>query len=147
MRLPDVKQGDDSLLRPVVDILAAAYAEERRTLIRRTKLGQERALKHGRWVGQPPLGFTTGVDGYLIPNCEFCGEDYKEDRDGFLAVARAVEEIDGGKSYRSTADGLQCTRQALSSVDQDGEKRRWYLEREDDDDRVQRTINELDELD
>lgn len=136
----------DGTNRFVADILAAVYAEERRTLIRRTKLGQERALKHGRWVGQPPLGFTTDADGYLIPNCEFYGEDYNDGRDGFFAVARAVEEIDGGESYRSAADGLQCTRQALSSVDQDDEKRRWYLERNADDDRVQRALDELAEI-
>ena len=119
----------DGTNRFVADILAAVYAEERRTLIRRTKLGQERALKHGRWVGQPPLGFTTDSDGYLIPNCEFYGEDYNEDRDGFFAVAHAVEEIDRGESYRSAADGLQCTLQALLLVGQDSEKRRWYFAR------------------
>jgi hypothetical protein len=41
---------------------------------------------------------------------------------------------------------MECTGQALSSVDQDGEKRRWYLEREGDDDRVQRALDELDEM-
>jgi hypothetical protein len=65
--LPDIEQGDDSLLRPVLDILADVYTEERRTLIRRTKLEQGRAMKHGHWVGQPSLGFTIGADGYLIP--------------------------------------------------------------------------------
>ena len=63
-------------------------------------------MKHGRWVGQPSLGFTTGVDGYLISNREFYGEDYNKDQDGFSTVARAVEEIDGGENYRSTADRL-----------------------------------------
>jgi len=54
-------------------------------------------LKHGRRIGQPPLGFMTDADGYLIPNCEFYGEDYNGDRDGFFAVPRAVEEIDEGE--------------------------------------------------
>ena len=40
----------DRTNRFVADILAAVYAEERRTLIQRTKLGQERALEHGRWI-------------------------------------------------------------------------------------------------
>ena len=61
-----------------------------------------------------------------------------------FAIARAVEEIDDGESYRSAADGLQCTRQALSSVNQDDEKRRWYLKRAADDERVQRALDELD---
>ena len=51
--------------------------------------------------------------------------------------------IDDGESYRSIAMEMICTRQALSSVDQDGEKRRWYLEREAADDRVQRALDEL----
>lgn len=64
--------------------------------------------------------------------------------DGYsFAVAHAVKEINGGESYQGAADGLQCTRQALSSVDQDGEKRRWYLDLEADDDRVQRALDEL----
>jgi len=47
---------------------------------------------------------------------------------------------------REPPEEMECTGQALSSVDQDGEKRRWYLEREGDDDRVQRALDELDEM-
>ena len=44
--------------------------------------------------------------------------------DGPPAVAHIIKEINGRESYRSVADGLQCTRQAPSSVEQDSEKRR-----------------------
>lgn len=136
----------DGSNRFVADILAAVYAEERRTLIRRSKYGQQRALKQDKWVGQPPLGFTTDSDGYLIPNIEMYGEDYNEDRDGFFAVEEAIRQIhEDDASYNSTAKDLICTRQALSKVYQNEAKRQWYLDRDAADERVQAALDELDE--
>lgn len=136
----------DGQNRLVADIYASIYADERRTLVRRTKLGQKRAYKAGKWVGNPPLGFTTDGDGYLIPNVEFYGDEYNEEKDGFFKVQAAIEDIDNGESYRSAAMNMECTRQVLSNIDQDGEKRRWYLEQEADDERVQTALEELDEI-
>lgn len=135
----------DGSNRLVADVMAAVYADERRTLIRRTRLGQERALNTGRWVGRPPLGFTTDADGYLIANIDLY-EEFNADRDGFYTIVQALEQIDDGKSYRSVASDLICTRQALSKLYQDEHKRQWYLERETDDDRVQSALDELAEM-
>lgn len=134
----------DGTNRFVADILAAVYAEERRTLIRRTKLGQQRALENEKWVGKPPLGFTTDDDGYLIPNID-AYEAFNPDRDGFFLVERAIKELDTDRSasYRSLASEMQCSRQALSKLYQDERRRRWFLEREADDDRVRAALDEL----
>ena len=135
----------DGSNRFVADILAAVYAEERRTLIQRSKWGQQRALKQNKWVGKPPLGFTTDDDGYLIPNIEFYGEDYNPDRDGFFAVEEAMRMIhEEDASFRSIARDMICSRRALSNVYNDEERRRWFFEREADDERVQAALDELD---
>lgn len=86
----------DGTNRFVADILAAVYAEERRTLIRRTKYGQQRALESDKWVGKPPLGFTTDDDGYLISNIEFY-EAFNPDRDGFYTVERVMQKLDSDR--------------------------------------------------
>lgn len=135
----------DGSNRFVADILAATYAEERRTLIRRTKYGQQRAMNAGKWVGKPPLGFTTDEDGYLITNVEFY-ERFNDDRPGFWAVEAALERIDDGNSYRSTASRLGCSRAALRSLYEDEERRRWFEDREADDERVQTALEELDAI-
>jgi len=133
----------DGTNRFVADILAAVYAEERRSLIRRTKPGQERDLENGQRVGQPPLGSTTDADGYLVPNCEFYGNDYNPDQDGFFGVAQTLGQIDTGESYLGAASELECTRQALASIDLDDEYRGWYLQRDACEGRIQRAPDEL----
>lgn len=135
----------DGTNRFVADILAAVYAEERRTLIRRTKYGQQRALDNDKWVGKPPLGFTTDDDGYLVANVELY-DGHNPDRDGFYAVAGAMEALEGGGSYRGVAADLQCSRRALADTHKDESRRRRYLEREAKDHRVQNALNELTEL-
>jgi DNA invertase Pin-like site-specific DNA recombinase len=136
----------DGTNRFVADILAAVYAEERRTLIRRTKYGQQRALENDKWVGKPPLGFTTDSDGYLIANIDLY-EEYNDDREGFYAVAEAMRRLeDDDASYRGLARDMECSRRALSNVFNDTEKRAWYLDRETEDERVQRALDELDDM-
>lgn len=131
--------------RLVAGIFASIYEDERRTLIRRTKQGQKRAMKAGKWIGKPPLGFTTDDDGYLIANVEFY-EGYNDERPGFWAVEAALERLDDGASYRSTASRLGCSRAALRSVFEDDERRRWFEDREADDERVQAALDELDSI-
>lgn len=121
----------DGTNRFVADILAAVYAEERRTLIRRTKWGQKRARNQDKWVCQPPLGFTTDDDGYLIVNL---GEN--PDRDGFFAIQDALEALDAGESQRSVAKTLEASRPGIVRVWRDDEKRRWFSELEAEDGRV-----------
>lgn len=137
----------DGTNRFVADVLAAVYAEERRTLIRRTKYGQQRALESDKWVGKPPLGFTTDDEGHLIANIEFYGE-YNEDRDGFYTVERAMEKLDSDPdaSYRGLADRMECSRTALSNVYQDEQRRRRYLSRTAEDERVAVALDELAEI-
>lgn len=135
----------DGTNRFVADILAAVYAEERRTLIRRTKYGQQRALDNGEWVGQPPLGFTTDSDGYLIANVDFY-EDYNEDRPGFYEVEGALRDIEDDASYRSVSKNARFSRQAISSLDQDQDQKQRFLAREASDKRIQKALDELSRL-
>jgi len=132
----------DGTNRFVADILAAVYAEERRTLIRRTKYGQQRALDNDHWIGQPPIGFTTDSDGYIIANVDFY-EGHNAERPGFYEVRRALERIEEGESYNSVADDGNFTRPAISKLDRNEDRKRWFTEREAEDERVQAALDEL----
>lgn len=132
----------DGTNRFVADILAAVYAEERRTLIRRTKYGQQRALDNGEWVGQPPIGFTTDSDGYLIPNLDFY-DGYNPERADFYEVEGALRKIENGSSYRSVAEDSSFSRPAISALDKDDSRRVWFTAREASDERIQAALDEL----
>ena len=111
--------------------------EERRNLIRRTESGIRQARKQGKWVGKPPVGFTT-EGGYLKP---IITPDYSEGETGYFDMIEAVEKIDSGKSYNKTAkETPNVTRQTLSSVYQDKGRRSWYLEQSADDERVEEAM-------
>lgn len=113
--------------RMVADVIAAVAAEERRSLIRRTRAGLERAKDEGKWVGQVPAGFVR-VDGYLRPNFS---PDYEDGETGFHDIADALEDIEAGESYRSVAKATpNVTRQTLMRIDDDEERRSWYLDEE-----------------
>lgn len=136
----------DGTNRFVADILAAVYAEERRTLIRRTKYGQQRALDNGEWVGQPPIGFTTDEDGFLIPNVDFY-DGYNPDRPGFFEVEEALRKIEEeDASYRGVAKNASFTRPAISKLDKDDDRRQWFTARKASDERVQSALTELSRL-
>ncbi len=110
--------------RLIADIIAAVAAEERRSLIRRTKAGIRRAKSEGKHVGQVPVGFVT-VDGYLRPNLS---PDYEAGETGYHDIADALDEIDDGMSYRkAAAETPNVTRQTLSNIDQDDDRRQRYL--------------------
>ncbi|ELZ91154.1 recombinase family protein [Haloferax sulfurifontis] len=127
--------------RLVADIIASVAAEERRQLIRRTRSGQRRAREQGKWLGQVPAGFAR-VDGYLKPNLD---PDYSSGETGFLDVVEALESVEAGDSYNKTAGRTpNITRQTLSTIHQDDERRAWYLDLEADDDRVLDAVSELD---
>lgn len=126
--------------RLVADIIAAVAAEERRSLIRRTKAGIRRAREQGKWVGQVPVGFVT-VDGYLKPNLD---PDYDDGEAGYFDVASALERLDDGDSYRSVAaDTPNVTRQTLMNIDKDEDRRRWYLETEANDEQIAEALEEI----
>ena len=130
----------DGTGRLVADIIASVAAEERRNLIRRTRSGQKQARKAGKWVGNPPIGFTV-VDGYLKPNLD---PDYDNGETSYFDMVEALESIQNGESYNKTAqDTPNVTRQTLSKVDQDEDRRGWYLDGEAEDERVQEAIDDF----
>lgn len=126
--------------RMVADIIAAVAAEERRTLIRRTKSGIRQAKKEGKWVGQVPAGFVR-VEGHLRPNLN---PNYESDETGYHDIAEAIEAIENGESYRSAAAGTpNTTRQTLMNIHKDEERRAWYLDAEASDERVESAVSDL----
>ncbi|HET7323454.1 MAG TPA: recombinase family protein [Halococcus sp.] len=70
----------------------------------RTKEGIAAAKAAGKHVGRPPFGFDADGAGGLIPN---------EDFETALAV---IEEIEGGKSKRSTARRAGVTRSTIGNI-------------------------------
>lgn len=129
--------------RLVADIIASVAAEERRQLIRRTQAGMRRAREQeGKWVGQVPVGFITD-DGYLKPNLD---PDYDDSETGFFDIVDALEAIENGESYNKAAKRTpNVTRQTLSNIHQNEDRRQWYVEAEADDDRVQEALEEVSE--
>ena len=130
----------DGTGRMVADIIASVAAEERRTLIRRTRSGQRRARdQEGKWLGQVPVGFVRS-DGYLKVNIN---PDYSDGETGYLDVVEALELIDDGLSYNKAAKRTpNVTRQTLSKIHQDDDRRAWYLGGDIEDDRVREAVDE-----
>jgi hypothetical protein len=88
-------------------------------------------------MGQVPAGFTR-VDGYLRVNLE---PDYEEGETGYYDIVSALEDIEDGASYRSVAERTpNVTRQTLSTIYQDDERKQWYLGERADDDRVEAAV-------
>lgn len=54
--------------------------------------------------------------------------DHDAGETGYLELRNALEAIEDGESYRSAAEGLPLSRQSLSNIYRDDERRRWYLE-------------------
>jgi len=130
----------DGTGRLVADIIASVAAEERRTLIRRTRSGQRRARSEGKWLGQVPAGFER-LDGYLKPNLN---PDYDEGETGFFDIQDALDAIEDGESYSSAAERTpNVTRQTLSTIHQDEERLEWYADEGAEDDRVSTALAEL----
>jgi len=123
--------------RMVADVIAAVAAQERRSLIRRTKAGLRRAKDEGKWVGQVPAGFER-VDGYLRPNLS---PDYDAGETGFHDIADALEQLNAGTSYRSAAkETPNITRQTIMRIDKDDDRRRWYTDGEAGDERIKQAL-------
>lgn len=130
----------DGTGRMVAGIIAEVAAEERRNLIRRTRSGLRRARKQGKWMGEVPSGFVRD-DGYLKPNLN---PDYEAGETGFMDIVEALEAIEGGESYNATAKRTpNITRQTLSNIHQDEERRAWYLDGEAEDERVDEALAEV----
>lgn len=81
-----------------------------------------------------PAGFTR-EERYLRLNLD---PDYSAQEVGYFDDVGAIEAIDDGTSYRKAAKWTpNITRQTLSNIHQDDERRRWYVDEGDiEDDRV-----------
>ena len=123
----------------IADISAAVAEEERRKLIKRVESGIRRAKREGKWLGEVPVGFERNEEGYLRPNLD----PSNETEDGFLEIRSALERIENGESYRKVAQGLNTTRQTLSRIDQDVDRKDWYLEADAQDERVEEALQEV----
>ncbi|AOW80118.1 site-specific recombinase, DNA invertase Pin [Halodesulfurarchaeum formicicum] len=130
----------DGTGRFVADIVGMVYQQERRQLIRRVESGVRRAKSQGKWLGQVPAGFKRNDDGYLRPII-----NPKEDEDSYIEMADALERVEEGNSYRSVARSLSISRQGLSNIHQDDERRQWYLRGEADDKRVEDALKAFSE--
>ena len=122
----------------IADISAAVAEEERRKLISRVNSGIKRARKEGKWLGEVPVGFERNAEGYLRPLLT-----PGEDEDGYLEIRNALEAIEDGESYRQASKGVNTTRQTLSRIHQDEERRAWYVDATADDDRVDEALGEV----
>lgn len=122
----------------IADISAAVAEEERRKLIKRVNSGVKRARREGKWLGEVPIGFERNSEGYLRPVI-----DAEEGEDSYLEVRSALQDIEDGESYRQAAKGLNTTRQTLSRIDQDDERRQWYLDATADDERVDEALQDV----
>lgn len=120
----------------IADISAAVAEEERRKLIKRVNSGVKRARKEGKWLGEVPVGFERNEQGYLRPTLT-----PDKDEPGYLEIRAALEAIDDGESYRQAAKGLNTTRQTLSRIHQDEDRRQWYLDATAEDKRVEEALN------
>lgn len=86
-----------------------------------------------------PVGFERTGDGYLRPNLK-----PGDGEDGYLEIRAALQDIESGESYNSVAKSLNTTRQTLSTIHQDDERRAWYLDAEaSDDDRVEEALQDV----
>ena len=89
-------------------------------------------------AGASAAGFTRDGEGYLQPLLD---ADHDEGDVGYLELRKALRHIDGGESYRSVAASLPISRQGLSNIHQDADRRAWYLDAEADDDRVDAALD------
>lgn len=123
----------------IADISAAVAEEERRKLISRVESGVRRAKAEGKWLGEVPVGFERTEVGYLRPLI-----DAEEDEDSYLDIRAALEDIDDGMSYNASAKTVNTTRQTLSTIHQDDDRRSWYLNAEaPNDDRVEEALQNV----
>lgn len=116
---------DDQMSQFLAKMLAILYEREREDVIRRVRSGMQQARTDGKWLGAVPAGFERDEEGYIRP-----------DLDEFFSMADALARLEAGESYRSVAEDAPVSRPTLMDIHKDDERRRWYLDREADDDRV-----------
>lgn len=75
--------------------------------------------------------------------CRNFDADRDEGEVSYIEVQEALERVENGESYNSVAKSLPITRQGLSKIHQDEDRRSWYLDGDADDERVQEAIDDL----
>lgn len=128
----DAIDPDDRMSAFFAKQLSLWYEEERKQTIARIQRGQRHAQREGKWIGQPPKGFTTDEEGYLIVDLE-----------EYLALVDALERIDDGDSYRSVARETRFNRVTLMDISKNDQRRRWYLDATANDERVSDALSTL----
>ena len=91
--------------------LSLWYEEERRQTIACIRRGQGHAQREGKWAGQPPTGFTTDEEGYLVIELE-----------EFLAFVDALERVEANESSRSVARDTRFNRVTLMNIHNDDQR-------------------------
>lgn len=104
------------------------YEEERKQTIRRIKSGLREARSQGKWAKAAPAGFYV-EDGYL-----------KVDIEEYLGIQQALEEVEGGESYRQAAKKAPVSRPTLMDVHKDESRRRLYLYGDAEDERMEEAL-------
>ena len=99
---PGADAGPDD--RTLLRVLGIAAELEMAVNSERTREGIAAAKAEGKHVGRPPFGFDADGAGGLVPN---------EDFETALAV---IEEIEAGKSKRSTARRAGITRSTVGNI-------------------------------
>jgi putative DNA-invertase from lambdoid prophage Rac len=99
---PGADAGPDD--RTLLRVLGIAAELETAVNSERTREGIAAAKAEGKHVGRPPFGFDADGEGGLVPN---------EDFETALAV---IEEIEAGKSKRSTARRAGVTRSTVGNI-------------------------------
>lgn len=81
----------------------------------------------------------------LSPSLEpILDPDYGGGETGYWDMVEAIEALEAGESYRSVASTTpNVTRQTLSSIMNDEDRKQWYIAQKSEDDRVQEALNEL----
>lgn len=103
----EVEPGEELSMQEkmVLNVLAWAGELEAKKLRENTLAGLEAAREAGKWVGQPPYGFTTDDDGYLQPD---------DDYGAALDAIRAVEE--SGWSHRKASRHTGVPRRTVPNI-------------------------------
>lgn len=98
----------------------------------------KRARREGKWLGEVPTGFERNDQGHLRPVI-----DARESENSYLELRDALQNIEDGESYRQAAEGLNTTRQTLSRIHQDDDRRQWYLDATAEDERVTEALQDV----
>lgn len=103
----EVEPGEDLSMQEkmVLNVLAWAGELEAKKLRENTLAGLDAAREAGKWVGQPPYGFTTDDDGYLQPG------------DNFGSALEAIHAVeDNGWSHRKAARHSGVPRRTVPNI-------------------------------